>query len=519
MVTIEISQTWFILILGALLSAILWPLIQFLVLPWKRTKQRIEITEKNAKDLKDKIDEYRQEASILAEQFQNSFETLQSVEQRITFIADKIGLKGDLLAWGRLMFLEGNLDEAIMSFNELLDSEPSNDIAHFYRGLCYLRKGKKYSRGAIEDLEMTVRVNERDSNRHLDLSRAYLQAGMAPETEREALQALNLGTPDKLGAKVIIGTARLSRGDYAGAINVFKECPLTHTPAVIGWGHALIEKAKQASPEKKIEVYTELIALYDQAMKLNPAVSDYYAFRGQAYAERGKPGDWEQALEDWQEAATIAPRSTRPWELKGDSITQRVANLPAGSQRNKGFEEALKSYGEVLIRAAELYKPTIRNKRSRIYQRIAQFEMALSEARAGARENPDYVTNFMGWATAAISAFAWKEATGAATSGLEISERRGHGGSIWCLLFRIIGRCGDYQALESIVDDCKRLVDELENFPAFDPTGWDWLVAEDRLKQAMKEWPTSVESLVRDSVALVEGDLSPSAYRQKYVKT
>lgn len=519
MANIEIPEIWFYLILGAILGAIIWPMIQFLILPWKRTKRRIEDMEKDAGELKDKIDKYGREVFALAEQVQNSLEIIQTIEQRIKFIADKIGLKGDLLSWGRLMFLEGNLDESIGAFSKLLDSEPSNDSARFYRGLCYLRKGRRHIKDAVEDLKIAVKANGKDPERRLALSRAYLDAGMSSEAEMEAMEALDLGVSDSLKAKEVIGRARLLKRDYDGAINTFKECPLTHTPTVTGWGKALFEKARRAFSEKKREIYTSIITHYTEAIKLNPHVADYYTFRARAYAERNEQGDWNKALEDWEEAKTIAPRDTKPWKAKGDAIYQRAISLPEGTKRDAGIKEALINYGEALKRAPESYRPAIRNKRSIIYLSQGKFDMALSEAKAGTKENPNYVTNFMAWATAAISAFAWKEVVDAANSGLEIAMKiRSYGAVIWCLLFRIIGRCGDFQPFENILEDCNELAINLEDYPSFDSTERDFSVAKERLNHAMKDWPTDMTSIVRDSIVLVEKDLSLSIYRQKHLK-
>lgn len=523
MVTIEISQTWLYLIFGAVLSVVIIPIILLLVWPWRRVKRRMESMEKESTDLRNQLDKDRQESFSWREELQKSLEksleTIETIEKRVEIVAEKIGLKGDLLAWGRLMFSEGNLDEAITSFSELLDSEPSNNTARFYRGLCYLRKGRRYSKKAIEDLKIAVKADETNPDQHLALARAYLRAGNGKLSQEEATNALYWGVSDRLEAKVIIGSARLSKQDYDGAIDAFKECPLTHTPAATGWGQALINKARNSvDGEEKLRTYTEAIEVFDQAINLNPTPGDYYTFRAIAYAERNRPGDWDKAVENWKEAKTRVPRDTKPWETMGDAIYQRAISLPAGTHRDEGLKEALNNYTEALKRTtAEPYKPVLRNKRSVVYQLLGEFEKAFSETKAGVQENPNYAQNFMALATAAISAFAWKEAINAASSGIAIvEEEEGRAGTIWCLLFRIIGRCGDYQPLQNSLEDCKRLVDELENCQDFDPTRWEWPVAKERLEQAMRDWSADIAYLVRDSTALVEKDLSPFQYQAKY---
>lgn len=76
--------------------------------------------------------------------------------------------------------------------------------------------------------------------------------------------------------------------------------------------------------------------------------------------------------------------------------------------------------------------------------------------------------------------------------------------------------CGDQQDLKNILKDCKRLANEIENFPTFDVTEWDWSYAKERLKRAMRDWPSNLVFFVQDSIALLEKKLTPSIYQKKY---
>lgn len=517
---IEISREWFFAIVGAILGAILaWLVSLFFLSPWKRMRRRLEGLEEEEKELKEDIKKYGEAVGSLEAQLENSLETAQNLEQRLAFLADKVGLKGDLLAWGRLIFLEGQLDEAIGTFDRFLDLEPSNDTAHFYRGLCHLRKGGVHSKKAVDDLKVASDANKNDPERRLSLAQAYYQAGMPTEAEHQATKALNLGVANRLDAKVIIGRARLAAGDYDAAIEIFKECPFRHSPAVTGWGEALFEKARQQTvSQDRAKVYGDIIDLYTEAIKISPRSSNYYTFRALAYVARNELGDWEKALADWQEAKDISPRDTKPWEYEGDALDQRSINLAAGSDRDECLTQAIRCYGEALKRAPELHRPLLRNKRSRIYQYLGEFDKALTEARSGARENPNYVLNFMAWATAAISAYDWKEVIEAADAGLQIVDSTtSNAGRIWCTLFRVIGRCGDQQPLRSNMEDCKNLAAYLERWSTFDPTLWIWSVAKDRLEKAMNDWPGDLVSITHDSILLVERCLAIDQYQAKHV--
>lgn len=517
---IEIPREWFFAVAGAVLGAIIaWLASLFFLLPWRRMQRRLEGLEKDEENLKEDIKKYGEGITSLKAELEKSLETAQNLEQRLAFLADKVGLKGDLLAWGRLIYLEGKLDEAIGTFDRFLEFEPSNDTAHFYRGLCYLRKGGVHSNKAVDDLKIASAANKNDPERRLSLAQAYYQAGMPTEASDQATQALNLGVANRLDAKIIIGRARLAVGDYDAAIEIFKECPLKHSPAVTGWGEALSEKAKQQKvPQDRAKVYKDIIDLYTEAMEISPRASDYHTYRALAYKARNELGDWEKALADWQKARDISPRDSKPWEYEGDALDRRSINLAAGSDRDECLTQAIRCYGEALKRAPELHRPVIRNKRSRIYQYLGEFDKALMEAISGARENPNYVQNFMAWATAAISAYNWKDVVEAADAGLQIAGSiGGNAGRIWCTLYRVIGRCGDQRPLRSNMEDCKSLAAYLGGGSVFEPTAWVWSVAKERLEKAMEDWPDDLVSVTHDSILLVERCLATDQYRAKHI--
>jgi len=110
-----IPSDWFFAIIGVIVGAVIaWFVFLFFTLPWKRTKQRIEAIEKDTQDLKGRIDEYRKEISLLAEQLTTSSEEARNMERRVALPADTVGVKeSDLLLAGQRLFSQGNLDAAI----------------------------------------------------------------------------------------------------------------------------------------------------------------------------------------------------------------------------------------------------------------------------------------------------------------------------------------------------------------------------------------------------------------------
>jgi tetratricopeptide (TPR) repeat protein len=115
--------------------------------------------------------------SALAEKKEGGFSLNDFVRQRVTGDAEKHIKKG------YLMDVEGASDEAIKSYQQAVDIDPNNVVAHYILGLSYESRGE-YDR-AMEQYERTV---------DLDLSKAAKE--VSPEVMKILENYLNMTTKD-----------------------------------------------------------------------------------------------------------------------------------------------------------------------------------------------------------------------------------------------------------------------------------------------------------------------------------
>lgn len=413
---------------------------------------------------------------------------------------------------GFTLFNEGDTVSATQLFSIILNHDPHNNEVRFYRGLCYLRRGKGFAQSAIMDLKSVLGSNE-DLDKHVALGKAYYRKGRIDLAEKEAYAALKPGLPKKLfdevDAKILKAKCRLTMEDYDGAIDILKVLPQNNVSVINTHSRALVGKGKLAAThEDKLQEYTRAIYLLDKAIKQRPYIPTFYHFRAKSLVERNEPGDWERAVKDWDTAAKINPKDNKPWEERGNLLYRIAVEMSKGMQKDELLIEALWCYERALDLASPWYKPTLRNMRALIFQLQGKFEAGIEETKKSINENPEFVQNYMACACASIAAFEWSEVIAAANKGLTIAKKRRGAANIWLLLFRIIGRSGDHWNLHYIMQDFDRLIEAKKDFKEFKANDWEWPVAKERTKEAMKAWPIQIAAIVEKSINIVEGNLS-----------
>ncbi len=206
-------------------------------------------------------------------------------QQRINSEAAICYLKGVKL------FIEENLDGAIVQLGKAIDTSPEFDIAYSTRALLLKRKGK-YGK-AIEDCNKAIEINPKSFAAYYHRADSY-------------------GSEDKIDKAI---------SDYSKAIEVKPDYHLSYYKR----GSLYNDKGK----------LPEAISDYTSAIQLKPNDIDYHYSRGIAY---GDMGNFENAISDFTAVIEIIPNHGFALTYRGLAYSEIGQNEKACSDWAKACE-------------------------------------------------------------------------------------------------------------------------------------------------------------------------------------
>lgn len=192
--------------------------------------------------------------------------------------------------------------DAVDSYSRALRMEPQRPDALRRRGYALARLGR--TQEAIADLEFARRLEPADEQARKILT-DLVEEGVTYHREAPISDALDAAeedeSTDSMDAKAVYarGVAKLKRGDDRGALSDFK--------AAIRMDPRDIESYRQADRiMSKRGRWNDIIAQWDDFLRLEPNNADGYHERGGAYFNEG---DREGAREDLQKACDLGSQT------------------------------------------------------------------------------------------------------------------------------------------------------------------------------------------------------------------
>lgn len=167
------------------------------------------------------------EAEKGAETFKLSIsDAMENIESDITMLRNTIlqpAEIGSILSTGVLLHYQRRYDDSINLLSKVIEREPNNPEARYYRGLSYKRKGKHFIEQAIEDLEFAVKYAPHPS-KFFEIGQAYLYKGRWNESRQLLYKAIEFGFKDKATALTCIGEAYYGERLHEKAVEAFDRC-------------------------------------------------------------------------------------------------------------------------------------------------------------------------------------------------------------------------------------------------------------------------------------------------------
>jgi len=121
---------------------------------------------------------------------------------------------------GMILLRQRRLDDAIAEINKVVQSDERNALAHNILGSAYLAKGL-YDEG-MKELNLATQLDPRSIDAHLKKGLVHLNQGKTNEVEADLKAAVRVA-PELLNTRIMLSSFYLQRNNHAKALSVLNE--------------------------------------------------------------------------------------------------------------------------------------------------------------------------------------------------------------------------------------------------------------------------------------------------------
>ncbi len=268
--------------------------------------------------------------------------------------------------------------------------------------------------------------------------------------------------------------------------------------------------------ELRLGAYEQAIELATEGVTRNPADVSCCVSRAEAYFRRGRSEDEERLLRDLATAQAKNRKDYNIYRLRGALYQRRASRARQTAEAHRFLHQALEAYAEGIAAVPPKFHAHLLALQSRVYLQLKRFDEAVAQAQRAIEHSPGHVSNHLALAFARLAARQWYAAAQAAERGMPWA---GWGGKIWLTAIGMLARAGAGDAPDTLRQRCAALVDALEaDAKRFTPSE-SWGAVRDTLLAVADQSTDSGGALVLDTVALLEGAVTPEDYRSKWAST
>ena len=268
--------------------------------------------------------------------------------------------------------------------------------------------------------------------------------------------------------------------------------------------------------ELRLGAYEQAIELATEGVTRNPADVSCCVSRAEAYFRRGRSEDEERLLRDLATAQAKNRKDYNIYRLRGALYQRRASRARQTAEAHRFLHQALEAYAEGIAAVPPKFHAHLLALQSRVYLQLKRFDEAVAQAQRAVEHSPGHVSNHLALAFARLAARQWYAAAQAAERGMPWA---GWGGKIWLTAIGMLARAGAGDAPDTLRQRCAALVDALEaDAKRFTPSE-SWGAVRDTLLAVADQSTDSGGALVLDTVALLEGAVTPEDYRSKWAST
>ncbi|QQL46326.1 tetratricopeptide repeat protein [Sulfuriroseicoccus oceanibius] len=187
--------------------------------------------------------------------------------------------RGVLVDVQKLM-ADGKRDDAAAKLSQALNESPTAALFFNLGNVCF-ELGK--TEDAIDAFEKAIESFPSFRRAHRNLGIALIRAGRNDAALKPMVEAVRLGDMDgtTLG---MLGYLRLNRGEYASALQAYRQAQLTQ-PEAVEWMAGIAQALAQ------LERSAEAVALLDEVIAARPAEPSYLLMQAQMMAAADRDDD------------------------------------------------------------------------------------------------------------------------------------------------------------------------------------------------------------------------------------
>lgn len=297
--------------------------------------------------------------------------TLLSAIQLISQCGRSQNTSGVYLALANSQLERGNLDDAILNYNEAIRLNDKSAEAFLYRGQAYERL-RKYPEAAL-DYNRAISLRSPYPEASTGLGRVSLKQGNYDQAILYFNQAL-ANDPNNADAYTGLGEGYARKNNFVAAIEAYKKAASIrpNSPdANERLGYVLVETGR----------FDEAIQAYTNAIRVNPDLATAYLGRGVA---EEKSGNFPLAMSDYELAIGKNPDFSEAYLKKADLL---VATSPP-RKSSRDLELALSSYAEAIRSDPKSAEAWI--KRGKLLQSQGSDQLAIPDFSQAITLSPSY---------------------------------------------------------------------------------------------------------------------------------
>jgi tetratricopeptide (TPR) repeat protein len=467
--------------------------LSILLVRLQRLEQAMSQTQEYAQRLHAQHQETFGRLETVTDEVQQCTQALYDVQQALT--------RSEWLWPGKLLLLQQRYDEAIKVFQEALARAPEHPSLHWPLGeaLCGARRYTE----ALPHLQAGLVAD--DVTQLTLLAQCEQALGHYIEAEAHLLRLLAVRGDTRQDDLMALAAVQSELEPRRARQTLLRA--LTLNPYNSAVRYQLIDL------ELRLGAYEQAIELATEGIIRNAADVSCCVSRAEAYFRRGRSEDEERLLRDLATAQGKNRKDYNIYRLRGALYQRRAGRARQTAEAHQCLHQALEAYAEGIAVVPPKFHAHLLALQSRVFLQLKRFDEAVAQAQRAVEHAPGHVSNHLALAFARLASRQWHAAAQAAERGMPWA---GWGGKIWLTAIGLLSRACAGDAPATLRPRCTALANALEaDAKRFTP-GESWSVMRDTLLAEADQSADSSGALVLDTVALLEGAMTPEDYRRKW---